>query len=181
MAIAGIFFPGSDFLLGLVDLDTGASFDFAVNLVTLSREMEFVRNDRAKGNIDDQFTQRRDVRNGDAELITTSRQLAEYNRQLSANIDERPLQAAFHIAVGAPDQHTLDHSVKRLREELTQCGQIAIRHYRGAQTRLWAAFNPGAPNHKTAVDQFAEPTTTKKWSRFVPFTSSMVGNTTGIL
>ena len=181
MPKAGIVFPGSEILAALDDLDTGATFDFAVNLVTLSREMEFVRNDRAKGNIDDQFIQRRDVRNGDAELITTSRQLAEYNRQLSANIDERPLQAAFLIAVGAPDHHTLDYSVKRLREELTQSGQIAIRHYRGAQTRLWAAFNPGAPNHKTAVDQFAQPTTTKKWSRFVPFTSSMVGNTTGIL
>ncbi|WP_204815315.1 ATP-binding protein [Mycobacterium riyadhense] len=181
MPKAGIVFPGSEFLQALDDLDTGATFDFAVNLVTLSREMEFVRNDRAKGNIDDQFTQRRDVRNGDAELITTWRQLAEYNRQLEANIDERPLHAAFLIAVGAPDQHTLDYSVKRLREELTASGQIAIRHYRGAQTKLWAAFNPAAPTHKTTVDQFAQPTTTKKWSRFVPFTSSMVGNSTGIL
>jgi hypothetical protein len=178
---AGIAFPGSEFLQALDDLDTGAAFDFAVNLVTLSREMEFVRNDRAKGNIDDQFTQRRDVRNGDAELIATWRQLAEYNRQLEANIDERPLHAAFLIAVGAPDHHTLDYSVKRLREELTQSGQIAIRHYRGAQTKLWAAFNPAAPTHKTTIDQFAQPTTTKKWSRFVPFTSSMVGNSTGIL
>lgn len=181
MPKAGIVFPGSEFLQALDDLDTGATFDFALNLVARSREMEFVRNDRAKGNIDDQFTQRRDVRNGDAELIATARQLAEYNRQLSATIDERPVEAAFLIAVGAPDPQTLDYSVKRLREELTQSGQIAIRHYQGAQTRLWAAFNPGAPNHKTAVDQFAQPTTTKKWSRFVPFTSSMVGNTTGIL
>lgn len=74
------------------------------SLVTLSREMEFVRNDRARGNIDDQFTQGRDVRNGDAELIATWRQLAEYNRQLEANIDERPLHAAFIIAVDASDQ-----------------------------------------------------------------------------
>jgi hypothetical protein len=91
------------------------------------------------------------------------------------------MHAAFVLAVGAADPDTLDYSVKRLREELTGSGQIAIRHYRGAQTRLWAAFNPGAPNHKTGVDQFAEPTTTNKWSRFVPFTSSGVGNTTGIL
>lgn len=181
MPKAGIVFPGSEFLQALDDLDTGATFDFAVNLLTRSRDMEFVRNDRAKGNIDDQFTQRRDVRDGDAELLATARQLAEYNRQLCANIDERPVEAAFLIAVGAPDPHTLDYSVKRLREELTNSGHIAIRHYRGAQTRLWAAFNPAAPTHKTAVDQFAQPTTTKKWSRFVPFTSSMVGNTTGIL
>ncbi|ASL12275.1 ATP-binding protein (plasmid) [Mycobacterium europaeum] len=181
MPKAGIVFPGSEFLQALDDLDTGATFDFAVNLVTLSREMEFVRNDRAKGNIDDQFTQRRDVRNGDAELIATLRQLAEYRRQLEANIDERPLHAAFLIAVGAPDHETLDYSIKRLREELTASGQIAIRHYRGAQTKLWAAFNPAAPTHKTTVDQFTQPTTTKKWSRFVPFTSSMVGNSTGIL
>jgi hypothetical protein len=181
MPKAGIVFPGSEFLQALDDLDTGAVFDFAVNLVTLSREVESVRNDRAKGNIDDQFTQRRDVRNGDAQLLITAHQLAEYRRQLDANIDERPLQAAFLVAVGAPNQHTLDYSVKRLREELTGSGQIAIRHYRGAQTRLWAAFNPGAPNHKTGADQFSEPTTTTKWSRFVPITSSMVGNSAGLL
>lgn len=181
MPSAGIQFPGSEFLQALDDLDTGATFDFAVNLVTRSREMEFVRNDRAKGNIDDQFVQRGDVRNGDAELSIAERTLAEYNRQLSANIDERPVEAAFLIAVGAPDEHTLDYSVKRLREELTNSGQVVIRHYRGAQARLWAAFNPGAPNHKTGIDQFSQPTTTKKWSRFVPFTSSMVGNSTGIL
>lgn len=181
MPKAGIIFPGSEFLQALDDLDTTATFDFAINLVPRSREMEFVRNDRAKGNINDQFTQRRDVRNGDAELITTARQLAEYNRQLADNIDERPLEAAFLIAVGAPDAKALDYSIKRLREELTGSGQIAIRHYHGAQTRLWSAFNPGVPNHKSGVDQFAQPTTTKKWSRFVPITSSMVGNTTGIL
>ena len=56
-----------------------------------------------------------------------------------------------------------------------------VRHYRGAQTRLWAAFNPGAPTHRSGVDQFAHPTTTKKWSRFVPLTSSQVGNATGVL
>lgn len=181
MPKAGIVFPGSEFLQALDDLDTGAVFDFAVNLVTLSREMESVRNDRAKGNLDDQFTQRRDVANGDAQLLTTANQLAEYRRQLDANIDERPLQAAFLIAVGAGDQATLDYSVKRLREELTGSGQIAIRHYRGAQTRLWAAFNPGVPHHKTGADQFSEPTTTRKWSRFVPITSSMVGNSAGML
>ncbi|OBJ90366.1 ATP-binding protein [Mycobacterium asiaticum] len=181
MPSSGIVFPGSEFLQALDDLDTGATFDFAVNIITLSREMESVRNDRARGNIDDQFAQRRDVRNGDAQLLTAANQLAEYRRQLEANIDERPLQAAFLIAVGAPNQPTLDYSVKRLREELTGSGQIAIRHYRGAQTRLWAAFNPAAPNHKTGVDQFGEPTTTKKWSRFVPVTSSMVGNTAGML
>jgi AAA-like domain len=180
MPASGIQFPGSEFLQALDDLDTGAVFDFAVNLVTLSREWEFTRNDRAKGNIDDQYEQRLDVRNGDAQLRVVERQLAEYNRQLQADIDERPLQAPFLVAVGAADESTLDHSVKRLKEELSGSGQIAIRHYRGAQTRLLAAFNFAA-SYKTGLDQFAHPTTTKKWSRFVPFTSSMIGNDTGIL
>lgn len=181
MPAAGIVFPGSEFLQALDDVDTGATIDFAVNLVVLNRELAFVRNERAKGNIKDQFSQRGDVDNGDAQLTAAARQLAEYNRQLEANIDERPLESAFLVAVGAKNQATLDLSVKRLREALTGSGQIAVRHYRGAQTRLWAAFNPAAPTHKTGVDQFAQPTTTKKWSRFVPFISSMVGNATGIL
>ena len=64
----GIAFPGSEFLDALDDLNTGAVFDFAIHLQMPSRETEFVRNDRAKANIGDQFAQRRDVRDGDAEL-----------------------------------------------------------------------------------------------------------------
>ncbi|UQX11567.1 ATP-binding protein [Candidatus Mycobacterium methanotrophicum] len=56
-----------------------------------------------------------------------------------------PLEVAFLIAARAKDQATLDLTVKRLREALTGSGQIAVRHFRGAQTRLWAAFNPAAP------------------------------------
>lgn len=177
----GIAFPGSEFLDALDDLDTGAVFDFAISLQMRSRETEFIRNDRAKGNLTDQFEQRRDVRNGDHELSTTWRQLAEYNRLLTANVDERPIEAAFLIGVGAGDPATLDYSIKRLREELANSGHIVIRHYRGAQARLWSAFNPGVPLHRSGVAQFAHPTTTGKWSRFVPLTSSSVGNTTGVL
>lgn len=177
----GIKFPGSEFLDALDDLNTGAAFDCAINLVALNREFEFVRNDRAKENLYDQFKQRRDVRDGDNQLRATGRQLAEYNRLLSSNSDERPMQTAFVLAVGASNPATLDYSVKRLRERLTASGQIAVRHHRGAQTRLWAAFNSGVPTHKSAVDQFSYPTTAQKWSRFVPITSSHIGNTTGNL
>lgn len=177
----GIVFPGSEFLDALDDLDTGAVFDFAIHLELRSRDTEFLRNDRAKGNLGDQFTQRRDARDGDAQLSTTWHQLAEYNRLLLAHADERPVHAAFFIAVGAPDEPTLRYSVDRLRDELTTSGQIAIRAYRGAQRRLWSVFNPGTPVHVSGADQFAHPTTTGKWSRFVPLTSTAVGNATGIL
>jgi hypothetical protein len=177
----GIAFPGSEFLDALDDLDTGAVFDFAIGLQMRNRDHELARNDRAKHNIDDQFAQRRDARDGDAQLRTTLRQLAEYNRQLAEHADERAVQAAFLIAVGAPDPQTLDYSVKRLRDALSASGQIVVRHYRGAQTRLWAAFNAGAPIHRSGVDQFAHPTTAKKWSRFVPLTANRLGNDTGIL
>jgi AAA-like domain len=177
----GIIFPGSEFLSALDDLDTGAVFDFAINLTARPRELEFRRNDRARGNVDDQYDHRGDVRNGWAELGATERKIAEYNRLLSANIDEQPLSAAFFIHVGASDPRTLDHSVKRLREEMTQSGQIVIRHYRGANTRLWSAFNPGVAPHKSAVDQFTHATTASKWSRFVPLISSQLGNATGML
>jgi hypothetical protein len=177
----GIAFPGSEFLDALDDLDTGAVFDFAIHLQMRSRELELTRNDRAKNNIDDQFGQRRDARDGAAELHTALRQLAEYNRQLADHADERAVEAAFLIAVGAQDPQTLDYSIKRLRDALSASGQIVVRHYRGAQTRLWAGFNPGAPIYRSGVDQFAHPTTAKKWSRFVPLTSSQVGNATGVL
>ena len=177
----GIVFPGSEFLSALDDLDTGADFDFAINLTAQPRELEFARNDRARGNVYDQYDHRGDVRNGYTELRCTERKLAEYNRLLSNNIDERPLSAAFFIHVGAADARTLDHSVKRLREELTQSGQIVIRQYRGAQTRLWSVFNPGTPQHRSGTDQFSHPTTASKWSRFVPLISTQLGNASGML
>ena len=99
----------------------------------------------------------------------------------STNTDERPLETGFVIAIGAADERTLDYSIKRLREELSGSGQVVVRYYRGAQQRLWAAFNPGVAHHKTGVEQFVYPTTTGKWSRFVPITSSQVGNSTGVL
>jgi hypothetical protein len=181
MPSQGIQFPGSEVMAALDDLDTGATFDFAIPLVTRSREMETVRNDRAKENINEQFQMRRDARDGDAELRRTGRQLAEYQRLLSTNTDERPLETGFFIAIGAADERTLDYSIKRLREELSGSGQIVVRYYRGAQQHLWAAFNPGVAHHKSNADQFLYPTTTGKWSRFVPITSSQVGNSTGVL
>ncbi|MBU8813193.1 MULTISPECIES: ATP-binding protein [Mycobacteriaceae] len=181
MPKAGIRFPGSEFLDALDDLNTGAEFDFAISLVGHHREVEFVRNDRAKENLDDQFKQRRDARDGDRELRDTGLQLAEYNRQLHSNSDERPMETAFVIAVGAKDPATLDRSVKRLKEQLASSGQVSVRHHRGAQAKLWAAFNSGVPTHKSSVDQFSYRTTATKWSRFVPITSSQVGNTNGTL
>ena len=157
------------------------TFDFAINLTARPREFEFTRNDRARGNVDDQYDHRGDVRNGYTELRSTERKLAEYNRLLSANIDEQPLAVAFFVHVGAPDARTLDYSIKRLREELTQSGQIVIRHYRGAQTRLWSVFNPGIAQHNSGADQFAHATTASKWSRFVPLISTQLGNATGML
>lgn len=177
----GIVFPGSDFLSSLDDLDTGATFDFAINLTARPRELEFRNNDLAKGNVDDQFDQRGDTRNGYTELRSTGRKINEYNRLLSANVDEQPLGAAFLIHVGAPDARTLDYSIKRVKEELTQSGQIVIRHYRGAQTRLWSAFNIGTAQQKSGINQFSHATTSTTWSRFVPLTSRLIGNMTGIL
>jgi hypothetical protein len=176
----GIVFPGSEFLSALDDL-TGATFDFVINLTARPRELEFRRNDLAKGNVDDQFDQRGDIRNGFTELRSTARKIDEYNRLLSANIDEQPLGAAFLIHVGAADPRSLDYAVKRVKEELTQSGQIVVRHYRGAQTRLWSAFNIGTAQHRSGIDQFSHPTTATKWSRFVPLTSALLGNMTGIL
>ena len=176
----GVVFPGSEFLASLDDL-TGATFDFAINLTARPRELEFRRNDLAKGNVDDQFDQRGDLRNGFTELRSTARKIEEYNRLLSANIDEQPLGAAFLIHVGAADPRSLDYAVKRVKEELTQSGQIVVRHYRGAQTRLWSAFNIGTAQQKSGVDQFSHPTTATKWSRFVPLTSALLGNMTGTL
>ena len=92
-------------------------FDFAINLLTARpREREFRRNDRARGNVDDQYDHRGDVRNGHTELQSTDRKISEYNRLLSANIDEQPSQRRSS-SMSERRPRTLDHSMKRLRED----------------------------------------------------------------
>lgn len=181
MPIAGIKFPGSEILDALDDIDTGARFDWAIPITKPAREFEHIRNDRAKGNIYDQFEHRGDIRNGLADLRSRERQLAEYSRLLDHNADEQPLQTAFFIAVRAAGRATVDYSLKRLREELQNSGGVSIRHYRGAQQRLWSVFNPGVPFRISGVDQFTQPTTSVKWGCFSPITSHHLGTSTGPL
>lgn len=187
MPKGGIIFPGSEFLDSLDDLDTSdqhrpsAVFDWAIQLTKRPREYEFTRNDRAKGNVYDQFDQRHDLRDGDAQLSTTLHQLAEYHRLLSDNADEQPVEAAFFIRVAAGEEEQLEYSVKRLKEALTGAGQIVMRRYRGAQARMWSAFNPGVTAHRSGIDQFGFATTTAKWSRFSPITTVGLGNAIGML
>ena len=176
----GIEFPGAEFLMCLDDIDTGATIDWASQLIQHHTELEIARNDRAKANIDDQFVQRRDSRDGDAELRQTRRQLGEYTRLIKRSPAERALHTTFYLAVGAADEVTLERTVKLLREELDDAGQIVFRHQRGAQAALWKVFNPGA-EHRAHTDQFGHPTTGDKWSKFVPMTSARLGNTTGVL
>jgi hypothetical protein len=176
----GIAFPGSEFLMALDDFATGAVVDWGTYLIARNTELELARNDRAKANIDDQFTQRRDTRDGDAELRQTRCQLSEYTRLIKRTPAERALEATFYLAVGAPDEPTLHHTVKRLREELDDAGQIVVRHQRGAQAALWKAFNPGGELGAYTA-QFSHPTTGDKWSKFVPMTSTRLGNTSGLL
>ena len=175
----GIEFPGAEFLMCLDDIDTGATLDWASHLVQRNTELEIARTDRAKANIDDQFVQRRDARDGDAELRQTRRQLGEYTRLIKRSPAERAVEATFYLAVGAPDEATLSRTVKLLRDQLDDAGQIVFRHQRGAQAAMWKAFNPGAELSAHPA-QFSHPTTSDKWSKFVPMTSAELGNATGL-
>ena len=51
----GIQFPGSEFLAALDDLDTGATFDFAIHLTAQPRGGVRSATTARKSNIDDQF------------------------------------------------------------------------------------------------------------------------------
>ena len=125
---------------------------------------------------------RRDVRNGDAELRSHRPQA------------RRVQPAAVHQHRRTPPGDRRSSSRRRRRRTHPRLQhQTATRRAQPAparswcattaalNTRLWAAFNPGVAHHKSGVEQFVYPTTTGKWSRFVPLTSSQLGNSTGVL
>jgi hypothetical protein len=173
----GLRFTKAAYLYALDNVDTEAAIDWMQHVTVRSPDRAEALNARAAKNIKDQMRQRGRMIEEDDELDIKLANTREYNAQIKSNPSERELDLATLIAVGAPTVAMCEDAVKQVRHELDQ-PEIAVSRWRGAQSKLWVAFNPGAEKH-AHLDEFRDPTSAHLWGRFTPLISTRVGDSRG--
>ncbi|HEY9264410.1 MAG TPA: ATP-binding protein, partial [Mycobacterium sp.] len=173
----GLRFTKAAYLYALDNVDTEAAIDWIQHVTVRSPERAEALNARAAKNIKDQMRQRGRMIEEDDELDIKLASTREYNAQIKSNPSERELDLATLIAVGAPTVEMCEDAVKQVRHELDQA-EIAVSRWRGAQSKLWTAFNPGAEKN-AHLDEFRDPTSAHLWGRFTPLISTRVGDSRG--
>jgi hypothetical protein len=175
----GVRFPRAAYLHALDQIDTTAVVDWVQHFDVVAPKQALATNRRNAKNIKDQQDQRAGKRDdADAEnLAVKLDDTLDYSNELSANPTERELDSVSVIAVAASKIALVEDAVKQIRQELDSAA-IAFSRRRGSHRLLWKAFNPGS-EAKSPLDQFRNPTTAHRWSRFMPLISADCGNATG--
>lgn len=173
----GLPFTRAAFLHVLDNVETTAAIDWIQHVTVRTPERAEALNRSAAKNIKDQMRQRGRMIEEDDELDLKLAATREYNAQIKANPSERELDVATMIVVGAPTAQLCEEAVKQVREELDQA-DIAFSRWRGAQSSLWLALNPGSEKH-AHLDEFRDPTSAHLWGRFTPLISTRVGDSRG--
>src|SRR5690606_29425534 len=129
-------------------------------------------------NIRDQYRQRGRHASSSDELLRKLASGRELASELKRGSAERGVNAAIVIAAAAGDPDTVNRAVADVAR--TYRGQnIGSKRWRGSQPTLWRAFAPGG-ERRAALDEFRNPTTTKRFAPFVPLLASKLGNNTGV-
>jgi hypothetical protein len=173
----GLRFTKAAYLYALDNVDTPAAIDWIQHATVRTPDRAEALNARAAKNIKDQMRQRGRMIEEDDELDIKLENTREYNAQIKGNPSERELDIATLIAVGAPTLEICEDAVKQVRHELDQ-PEIAVSRWRGAQSKLWLAFNPGSEKH-AHLDEYRNPTSAHLWGRFTPLISTRVGDSRG--
>ena len=166
----GLRFTKAAYLYALDNVDTPAAIDWIQHAIVRTPDRAEALNARAAKNIKDQMRQRGRMIEEDDELDIKLENTREYNAQIKGNPSERELDIATLIAVGAPTLEICEDAVKQVRHELDQ-PEIAVSRWRGAQSKLWLAFNPGSEKH-AHLDEYRNPTSAHLWGRFTPLIST---------
>jgi hypothetical protein len=129
-------------------------------------------------NISDQFRQRGHHATSDDELIRKLASGKELASELKRGTAERGANVAIVVAAAAADPDTLTASVEEVMRQYRR-HHIGSRRWRGGQTTLRRAFIPGG-ERSARLEEFRNPTTMGRFSKFVPLLANRLGNATGV-
>ena len=175
----GIAWPRATIFKVLDDLTgTGVTLDWTIHTTFTSADTAVSTAQNVITNIRDQYRQRGRHADSDDELIRKLASGKELASELKRGSAERGVNPAIVIAAAAGDADTVNNAVASvLRVYRRQ--NIGARRWRGSQTALWRAFNPGS-ERSAALGEFRSPTTTERFAKFVPLLSNTLGNRTGV-
>ncbi|QZH69457.1 ATP-binding protein (plasmid) [Mycolicibacterium farcinogenes] len=175
----GLRFPRAAYLRALDNVETPAVIDWLQHVNVAKPDQALTANRRNAKNIRDQRRQRAARRDeaDDEKLKEKLDSTMDYSGELNGNPTEREVDSSTIIAIGAESLDVVEDAVKQLRQELDSVS-IAFSRRRGSHRVLWKSFNPGS-EISSPIDQFRNPTTAHRWSRFLPFVSDACGNSTG--
>jgi hypothetical protein len=175
----GIAWPRSTLFKVLDDLTTPTTvLDWTINITFTSADVAVSTAENVIVNIRDQYRQRGRHASSSDELLRKLASGRELASELKRGSAERGVNAAIVIAAAAGDPDTVNRAVADVAR--TYRGQnIGSKRWRGSQPTLWRAFAPGG-ERRAALDEFRNPTTTKRFAPFVPLLASKLGNNTGV-
>lgn len=175
----GMVFPGSE-MLGRID-ESGMDVDWAVRLrVKASREV-LQANTRALRNLNEQFDQRDGAADhGVFGLQVAANDLQEYAGILETDKLEVETSSTMIFCVSGSTMEAATLQATALGDYLANDAHYKLAQPVGYQEDLWWAMHPGVPT-SAVVREYAQITTSAAFSTLVPFASTALGDSKGIL
>lgn len=175
----GFEFPRSAIFKVLDDLTTPArTLDFEIHTTYTPIDDAVNRAHNTITNIRDQARQRGRHAMSDDELRRKLASGKELASELKSGSAERGVNATIVLVAAAADEHSahkaIDEVVRRYRKQ-----NITAPRRKGSQISLWRASVPGSEN-RARLGEARNPTTTTRFSKFVPLISYRLGNNTGV-
>jgi hypothetical protein len=175
----GIAWPRSTLFKVLDDLTApDTTLDWTINTTFSSAESAVSMAQNVITNIRDQYRQRGRHADSDDELVRKLASGKELASELKRGAAERGVNPSIVIVAAAADPDTLNSAVGQVMRAYRR-QNIGARRWRGRQTTLWRACNPGT-ERSAALGEFRNPTTTERFAKFVPLLAAKLGNATGV-
>jgi AAA-like domain len=175
----GIAWPRATIFKVLDDLThPGITLDWTINTTFTSAESAVALAQNVITNIRDQYRQRGRHADSDDELVRKLASGKELASELKRGAAERGVDVAVLVTAAGGDVDAVNRAVGVLMRSYRR-QNIGARRWRGSQTNLWGAFNPGS-ERGAALGEFRSPTTTGRFAKFVPLLASKLGNSTGV-
>jgi hypothetical protein len=175
----GIAWPRATIFKVLDDLTRpGITLDWTINTTFTSAESAVALAQNVMTNICDQYRQRGRHANSDDELVRKLASGKELASELKRGAAERGVNVSVVVTVAGSDVEAVNRAAAAVMRAYRR-QDIGSRRWRGSQTTLWGAFNPGT-ERAAALGEFRSPSTTARFAKFVPLLASKLGNNTGV-
>lgn len=176
---AGIQWPHATIFKMLNDMTTPATtLDWAIHYTFDSAEVAVNTAHNTILNIRDQGRQRGRHAFSDDELRrreASGRQLASALKQGSA---ERGVNVSVVVVAASPSAGATNAAINEVIRRFRGL-KVETKRRKGSQVPLSRAFVPGSESH-AALHEIRNPSTTEAFAKFVPLTSTSLGNNVGV-